>query len=70
VANPRVACTAPKNLDAISWHCPNSMESATNEASRYKLRLHPSGYPVGIAVALSWLWQNYNHEGVDPRRSL
>jgi len=49
---------------------PGLRESATNEAFRYKLRLHPSGYPVGIAVALSWLWQDYNHEGVDPRRSL
>ena len=43
------------------------MESATNEASRYKLRLRPSGDPVGIAVALPWLWQDRNHEGVDPR---
>jgi tripartite-type tricarboxylate transporter receptor subunit TctC len=46
------------------------MESATNEASRYKLRLRPGGCPVGIALALSWLWQDLNHEGVDPRRSL
>jgi hypothetical protein len=28
-------------------------ESATNEASRYKLRLRYGGYPIGIAVALS-----------------
>jgi hypothetical protein len=34
------------------------------------LRLRPGGYLVGIAVALSWLWQDCNHEGVDPRRSL
>jgi hypothetical protein len=36
------------------------MESATNEASRYKLRLRPGGCPVGIALALSWLWQDLN----------
>src|SRR5437773_11077031 len=46
------------------------MESSTNEASRYKLRLRPGGCPVGIALALSWLWQDLNHEGVDPRHSL
>ena len=46
------------------------MESSTNEASRYKLRLRPGGCPVGIALALSWLWQDLNHEGVDPRHNL
>jgi hypothetical protein len=52
------------------WHCQNLIESANNEASRYKLRLQPGGYLVGIAVALPWLWQDCNHEGVDARRRL
>ena len=60
----------PKNLDAVSLALPELIESANNEASRYKLRLRPGGDLLGIAVALSWLWQDCNHEGVDPRRSL
>ena len=46
-------------------------ESATNEASRHTLRLRPSGgFPVGVTVALSCLWQDCNNEGVDPRCGL
>jgi hypothetical protein len=45
-------------------------ESATNESSRDKLRLRCGGYLVGIAVALSCLWQDCNREGVDHRYTL
>jgi hypothetical protein len=47
-------------------HILTHKESATNEASRYTLRLRCGGFRVGVTVALSCLWQDYNHEGVDP----
>jgi hypothetical protein len=34
------------------------------------LRLCRRGFPVGGTVALSCLWQECNHEDLDPRRGL
>src|SRR5215831_17230063 len=50
-----------------SSHILTHKESVTNEA--YTLRLRPcgGGFPVGLTVALSCLWQDCNREGLDPR---
>src|SRR5215470_1896953 len=69
-ANPRTT----KNARLPDWfrddtglvlRIPTHNESATNEASRYKLRLRYVGYPVGAAVALFCLWQDYDHACVE-----
>ena len=46
------------------------MKGATNEASRFKLRLRRGGFPVGVTVGVFCLWQDCNHEGLDPRCDL
>src|SRR5215467_10164870 len=50
---------------------PTHKENAADDASRYILRLRSSGgFSVGVALALSRLWQDRDHEGLDPRRGL
>src|SRR5262249_38604999 len=42
-----------------------------DDAPRYILRLRSFGsFAVGVTVALSHLWQDRDHEGLDPRRGL
>jgi hypothetical protein len=45
-------------------------EGVTNEASRFKLRLHRDRFPVGVTVAVFCLWQDCNHEALYPRCDL
>ena len=52
-----------------STHILTHKESA-DEASRYILRLRCRGFGADITVALSRLWQDSNHEDLDPRRGL
>jgi len=49
----------------------HNKENAVDVASRYILRQRSSGsFAVGVALALSHLWQDDDHEGLDPRRGL
>jgi hypothetical protein len=45
-------------------------KESADEASRCILRLRWRGFRVGVPVALSYLWQDSNHEDIDPRRGL
>jgi hypothetical protein len=46
-------------------------ENAADEAFRHGLRVRScGGFPVVVALALPDMWQDRDHEGLDPRRGL
>src|SRR5262249_21287004 len=50
---------------------PTHKENAADDASRYILRLRsPRSISVTVGVPLPRLWQDGDHEGLDPRRGL